>query len=175
MTVKNGTYTKVLNDLNKAGITTTPFVWTSLMIGMMSKGVEAGSRIFINSFSSLLNDNQPLPGEIIAVLTNLGMDLKEKIEKGDEDLFSMPDSSFDKKLRLQTLADLSYGFALGLTVNSEDGSLEKIKDKEMLADLATISEVAKVDIEAELDEEDLDNVLGFMIDVAQKNYALNQK
>ncbi|MGN0903002.1 MAG: hypothetical protein ACI4M9_06940, partial [Succinivibrio sp.] len=112
-------------------------------------------------------------GSLVAVLTTLGMDLKEKLENADADLFALPDDSFDKKERLQCLADLSYGFALGLTVNAKDGSLEKITDREMLGDLNTISEVAKVDIEADLDENDLDNVIEFMIDTASKNYQIN--
>ena len=44
----------------------------------------------------------------------------------------------------------------------------------MKADLNTISEVAKVDLEAELDEDDLDSVVGFMIDVAVKNFEINK-
>lgn len=175
MTVKNGLYKKVLDDLTNAGLPEGQFVWYSLMIGVLSKGVKPASRIFINIFSNLLNDGQPLPGTLIAALTNLAMDTEDKIENADEDLFAMPDDSFDKRLRLKTLADLSYGLSLGLTVSASDGSLEKITDKEALADLNTISEVAKVDEEAELDEDDLDNVVGFMIDVATKNYQINQK
>ena len=87
----------------------------------------------------------------------------------------MPDDSYEKQDRLKTLADLSYGLSLGLTVNAKDGSLEKIADREVLGDLNTISEVAKVDVEAELDEDDLDNVLEFMIDVATKNYQIHSK
>lgn len=175
MTVKNGLYNKVLKDLSESGITESHFQWYSLMIGLLAKGFEPGDRIFISVFSSLLNDGQPLPGALVANLSNLAIDAKEKIENGDADLFAMPDSSVEKKLRLQVLADLSYGFALGLTVNSKDGSLEKISDKDLLADLNTISEVSRVDIDADLDEEDLDNVLEFMIDVATKQHQINIK
>ncbi|MGN1281128.1 MAG: hypothetical protein ACI4UM_04415 [Succinivibrio sp.] len=175
MTVKNGLYKKILEDLTSAGLTDGHFVWYSLMVGALAKGVQPASRVFINIFSNLLNDAQPLPGSLVAALTNLAMDTTDRIENSDEDLFAMPDDSYDKKLRLKTLADLSYGLSLGLTVNAEDGSLEKITDREALADLNTISEVAKVDVDAELDEEDLDNVVGFMIDVAAKNYQLYQK
>ena len=175
MTVKNGLYKKILDDITKAGISENQFTWYSLMIGAMAKGVEPGSRVFMNVFSNLLNDAQPLPGSVVACLTNLGMDVKEKIEKADQDLFAMPDDSFDKKLRLQTLADLSYGLSLGLTVNKEDGSLEKTNDRDILADLATISEVSKVDVEAELDETDLDNVVEFMLDVVTRYYQIHQQ
>ena len=65
-------------------------------------------------------------------------------------------------------------FYLCVTVKDR-GSLEKISDREVLGDLNTISEVAKVDVEAELDEDDLDNVLEFMIDVATKNYQIHSK
>ena len=173
MTVKNGLYNKVLKELSESGISESHFQWYSLMIGLLAKGFEPGNRIFIKVFSSLLNDDEPLPGALVASLTNLAMDAKEKIETADADLFAMPDSSFEKKLRLQVLADLSYGFALGLTVDSKNGSLEKITDKEMLADLNTISEVSRVDTDADLDEEDLDNVLEFMIDVASKQHQIN--
>ncbi len=167
MTVKNGNYKKVLDDLTKAGVTENQFSWFSLMVGVLAKGVEPGSRIFISVFSNLLNDGQPLPGALVAALTNLAMDTKEKLENADQDLFAMPDDSY--------VADLSYGLSLGLTVNAKDGSLEKITDREVLGDLNTISEVAKVDVEAELDEDDLDNVLEFMIDVATKNYQIHSK
>ena len=156
MTVKNGNYKKVLDDLTKAGVTENQFSWFSLMVGVLAKGVEPGSRIFISVFSNLLNDGQPLPGALVATLTNLAMDTKEKLENADQDLFAMPDDSYEKQDRLKTLADLSYGLSLGLTVNAKDGSLEKISDREVLGDLNTISEVAKVDVEAELDEDDLD-------------------
>lgn len=175
MTIKKGSYEKILKDLNDAGVSENPFTWYSLMLGVLAKGVEPGNRIFLNIFSSLLNDNQPLPGALVATLTNMALDCKEKIENADQDLFALPDDSFEKKLRLQTLADLSYGLSLGLTVNPEDGSLEKITDREALADLNTISEVSRVDTEAELDEEDLDNVIEFMIDVTTKNYQIHQK
>ena len=118
MTVKNGNYKKVLDDLTKAGVTENQFSWFSLMVGVLAKGVEPGSRIFISVFSNLLNDGQPLPGALVAALTNLAMDTKEKLENADEDLFAMPDDSYEKQDRLKTLADLSYGLSLGLTVNA---------------------------------------------------------
>ena len=62
-----------------------------------------------------------------------------------------------------------------MTVSKEDGSLEKVSSEEALADLNTISEVSKVDIEAELDEDDLNSVIEFMVDVAIKNYQLFSK
>ena len=102
------------------------------------------------------------------------MDIVEKLKGNSEDLFAFPNDKVEKKQRLQTLADLSYGLSLGLTVDAEDGSLENITDYEMKADLNTISEVAKVDLEAELDEDDLDSVVGFMIDVAVKNFEINK-
>ena len=107
-------------------------------------------------------------------MTNLAMDSESKLENADEDLLAMPDSSVDKKTRLQVLADLSYGLTLGLSINATDGTMEKIKDKDLLADLATISEVSRVDTDAELDEEDLKNVLEFMLDVLTKTYQKNQ-
>lgn len=175
MTVKQGAYAKVLKDLQSCGIQENPFSWFALMIGLVAKGVEPGSRVFINVFSNLLNDSQSLPGAVVATLTNLGLEAKDQIEEASNDLFAFPDESFDKKLRLKVLADLSYGLALGLTVNKEDGSLEKVSSHEALADLNTISEVSKVDIEAELDEDDLDSVIEFMIDVVVKNYQLFAK
>lgn len=50
MTVKNGNYKKVLDDLTKAGVTENQFSWFSLMVGVLAKGVEPGSRIFISVF-----------------------------------------------------------------------------------------------------------------------------
>ena len=114
-------------------------------------------------------------GAVVATLTNLGLDIKDKLDNASQDLFCFPDSSVDKKQRLQVLADLSYGLSLGLTVSKEDGSLEKVSSEEALADLNTISEVSKVDIEAELDEDDLNSVIEFMVDVAIKNYQLFSK
>ncbi|MGN0902455.1 MAG: hypothetical protein ACI4M9_04145, partial [Succinivibrio sp.] len=93
MTVRNGAYKKVKTDLESAGIKESQFVWYSLLIGIMAKGIEPGNRIFMNVFSQLLNDGQPLPGSLVAVLTTLGMDLKEKLENADADLFAPPDDS----------------------------------------------------------------------------------
>lgn len=174
MTLQNSSYEKIQKELTGAGIVEQPFAWYALMIGVISKGMEPGSRVYNSVFSSLLNDGQPLSGSIIAVLTNQGMDIVEKLKGNSEDLFAFPNDKVEKKQRLQTLADLSYGLSLGLTVDPEDGSLENITDYEMKADLNTISEVAKVDLEAELDEDDLDSVVGFMIDVAVKNFEINK-
>ena len=149
MTLQNSSYEKIQKELTGAGIVEQPFAWYALMIGVISKGMEA-------------------------VLTNQGMDIVEKLKGNSEDLFAFPNDKVEKKQRLQTLADLSYGLSLGLTVDAEDGSLENITDYEMKADLNTISEVAKVDLEAELDEDDLDSVVGFMIDVAVKNFEINK-
>lgn len=175
MSTQNSNYEKVLKELTQSGITETPFSWFALAIGIIAKGVEPGSRIYNNVFSNLLNDNHPLPGAVVATLTNLGLDIKDKLDNASQDLFCFPDSSVDKKQRLQVLADLSYGLSLGLTVSKEDGSLEKVSSEEALADLNTISEVSKVDIEAELDEDDLNSVIEFMVDVAIKNYQLFSK
>ena len=38
-----------------------------------------------------------LPGALVATLTNLAMDTKEKLENADEDLFAMPDDSYEKQ------------------------------------------------------------------------------
>ena len=176
MTVKKGLYDKVLKDLNSAGISENPFQWYALVIGVMSRGMESSGRILIQTLSNLLNDGEPLPGTIVATMTNLAMDLEDRLENADSDLFAMPDDSYDNSLRLKVLADICYGLSLGLTVNAQSGALEeKIKDTKLLEDLNTISEIARVDPESELDEEDLDNVLEFLIDVASRNYQLNQK
>ena len=109
MSTQNSNYEKVLKELTQSGITETPFSWFALAIGIIAKGVEPGSRIYNNVFSNLLNDNQPLPGAVVATLTNLGLDIKDKLDNASQDLFCFPDSSVDKKQRLQVLADLSYG------------------------------------------------------------------
>ena len=57
--------------------------------------------------------------------------------------------------------------------DSEEGT-KPTNSNNMLADLATISEVSRVDTDAELDEEDLKNVLEFMLDVLTKTYQKNQ-
>lgn len=167
-------YSKVKSDLTEAGINDGHFQWYALMLGAMAKGITPGNRVFNSIFSNLLNDGEPLPGAVVAAMTNLAMDSESKLENADEELFAMPDSSVDKKTRLQVLADLSYGLTLGLSINATDGTMEKIKDKDLLADLATISEVSRVDTDAELDEEDLKNVLEFMLDVLTKTYQKNQ-
>lgn len=163
-------YSKVKSDLSEAGINDGHFQWYALMLGALGKGITPGNRIFNSIFSNLLNDGEPLPGAVVAAMTNLAMDLEPKIENADEDLFAMPAPSIEKKVRLQVLADLAYGLSLGLSINAEDGTMEKIKDKELLSDLATISEVSRVDTEADLDEDDLKNVLEFMLDVLSKTY-----
>ncbi len=167
-------YNKVLSDLTQAGINEGHFQWYSLMLGALAKGVEPGNRIFNSIFSNLLNDGEPLPGAVVAALTNLAMDSQSKIENADEDLFAMPDQSVEKQTRLKVLADLSYGLSLGLSINADDGSLEKIKDKELLSNLATISEVSRVDVDADLEEEDLKYVVEFMLDVLTKTYQKHQ-
>lgn len=72
MSTQNSNYEKVLKELTQSGITEAPFSWFALAIGIIAKGVEPGSRIYNNVFSNLLNDNQPLPGAVVATLTNLG-------------------------------------------------------------------------------------------------------
>lgn len=95
MTVKNGNYKKVLDDLTKAGVTENQFSWFSLMVGVLLKALNQVG-VFISVFSNLLNDGQPLPGALVATLTNLAMDNKEKLENADQDLFAMPDDSYEK-------------------------------------------------------------------------------
>ncbi len=175
MVIKTGSYAKVLKELTESGISENQFQWYALMIGAMAKGVSAGSRVFMNIFSEILNAGEPLPGSVVAALTNLAMDSEEKLSNADGDLFAMPDSSVDKKIRLGVLSDLAYGLSLGLSISAQSGKPEKITDKELLKDLNTLSEISRVDTEDELEEEDLDSVLEFMIDTASKNYQIYSK
>ena len=92
MSTQNSNYEKVLKELTQSGITETPFSWFALAIGIIAKGVEPGSRIYNNVFSNLLNDNQPLPGAVVATLTNLGLDIKDKLDNASQDLFCFPDT-----------------------------------------------------------------------------------
>ena len=45
MTLQNSSYEKIQKELTGAGIVEQPFAWYALMIGVISKGMEPGSRV----------------------------------------------------------------------------------------------------------------------------------
>ena len=82
-------YSKVKSDLTEAGINDGHFQWYALMLGAMAKGITPGNRVFNSIFSNLLNDGEPLPGAVVAAMTNLAMDSESKLENADEELLTI--------------------------------------------------------------------------------------
>ena len=75
----------------------------------------------------------------------------------------LPDANTAGRLRLQALADLVSGLELGLSCDKHTGGMQsKISDSELLEVLKTFNEISQVDLEADFDEDSLQEVTAYV-------------
>lgn len=141
-----------------------PAVWQGVILGLTARALSPEDRKLRDLCAQVLNDGQPLPGTLSALVTELALDAKDGFKK-DELMVILPT---DKTALLTALSQLCYGLTLGLSLRLEpgsDGSLFiKVKDPHILDFLHTLQELQRVDEDSELDKEALDTVLNYLED-----------
>ncbi len=165
-------YKQVIGELSQAGINENHYQWYGFILGLLCRKYDPSSRMFLAFCAKVMNDDEPLPGVLVAYLTNYALDCERNLKnKADaKTLFALPDNTCKKEERLNVLSDLAYGLSLGLVADSEGTLTHKITDQDLLDDLHTLSAIAQVDPNEDLAEEDLDEVLNFMRDATFKAY-----
>ena len=142
-----------------------PSVWQGLILGLCACGLNAAGRELRDAAASVLNDAQPLPGALIAVVTELALDAEDGFKRQDLPLLLPAGSA---PARLTGLADLCYGLTLGLSLpkgQAQAGTheaLQKINDPQLYDLLKTLQQLQNVDESADLDEADFSAVLSFI-------------
>ncbi len=165
-------YKQVIRELSEAGITENHFQWYGFVLGLLCRRFDPSSRIFLAISAKIMNDDEPLPGMLVAYLTNYALDCQRNLKNKSSasELFAMPSQDEPKEARLSFLADLAYGLSLGL-VASQDGSIShKISDPELLDGLHTLSAISQVDPKEDLAEEDLQEVIEYIRTLALNTY-----
>ena len=124
--------------------------------------VYVSSNVAANrQLTELLNDSNPLPGEIIALITSFAIDAEERLKNGKVPELMLPPSDDKPQARLYALAQSAYGLSLGLSCDLK--GFDDIKDKDLKDDLKTLIQIGKLDTESEeLDEDDFKSVKDFM-------------
>ncbi len=165
-------YKQVIRELSEAGITENHFQWYGFVLGLLCRRFDPSSRIFLAISAKIMNDDEPLPGMLVAYLTNYALDCQRNLKNKSSasELFAMPSQEEPKEDRLVFLADLAYGLSLGL-VASQDGSIShKISNPELLEGLHTLSAISQVDPQEDLAEEDLQEVIEYIRTLALNTY-----
>ena len=165
-------YSKLIQDLKDASICDTPYQWFGFTLGLVARGVDPGARDFLSLCSMILNDNEPLPGNTVAALTNIALDCQRNLKNksSQETLLVFPDSKVSKNERLKVLSDLAYGLSLGLSADGQNGILHKIEDPDLLDGLHTLSAISDVDPNEDLAEDDLSEVLTYIYNLVLNSY-----
>ena len=143
-----------------------PAVWQGLILGLCAKGLTADSRLLRSEAAQVLNDGQPLPGALIAVITELSLDAEDGYKKNDLPVL-LPDSP--ASLRLKAFSDRCYGLTLGLSLDPKSLGQhqlvsQKIGDPALLDFLRTLQQLQQVDENSELSEDDFSTVLSYLED-----------
>lgn len=154
----------VIKALNSAGVSEDHYQWYGFLIALLAKGFEPGDQALSKMVAELLNGGEALPGKMIAYLASEGLTLKEKLSKRDAGIFQFPGASENKVLRLTALADLATGLSLGLSCDPKEGVLKQLPRGDLTDFVQSLGEIARVDPEDDLDEDDLKSVLDYMRD-----------
>lgn len=160
----NASATPVIKALSSAGVSEDHYQWYGFLTALLAKGFEPGDQALSKMVAELLNGGGALPGKMIAYLASEGLTLKEKLSKHDAGIFQFPGSAEDKVLRLTALADLASGLSLGLGCDPKEGVLKQLPKGELTDFVQSLGEIARVDPEDDLNEDDLASVLDYMRD-----------
>lgn len=164
MQINNQRFHDIENKFKALQCDDSPAVWQGLILGLTARALSPEDRKLRTLCAQVLNDGQPLPGTLSALVTELALDAKAGFNK-DELSVILPS---DESALLTALSQLCYGLTLGLSLRlekSSDGSLFiKVKDPHILDFLHTLQELQRVDEESELDKEALDTVLNYLED-----------
>ncbi len=176
MQILSKRYAELSAELQRQQAADGPAVWQGLVLGLCARGLTADQRALRDSCAAILNDAQPLPGALIAVITELSLDAQDGLEKNNVPLLQPAGSSAE---RLQALADLCYGLILGLAFDPKSSGTsrptQKVASPKRLELLRTLQQLQQVDPSGELDEDDLNEVLSFIESELLREYQRSVK
>ena len=154
-------YKETAQIFKRYGIHDDPALWQAFTLGLTAKGFIPGDRLLTLKVCELLNDSNPLPGEIIALITGFAIDAEEMLKNGHTPKLMLPSSDEKPQARLYALAQSAYGLSLGLSCDLK--GFDDITDKDLKDDLKTLIQIGKLDTDSdELDEDDFKSVKDFM-------------
>ena len=90
-------YKETAQIFKRYGIHDDPALWQAFTLGLTAKGFIPGDRVLTLKVCELLNDSNPLPGEIIALITGFAIDAEEMLKNGHTPKLMLPSS--DESLR----------------------------------------------------------------------------
>lgn len=156
-------YAEYSSLLRNEGSDDLPTVYQGLIYALIANGYDAGSRELRTKVASLLNGGEGLPGSMIAMLTDLAVDAGEALKQGKPQ-FLMPG---EQKDRLQALAGLAYGTALGLPFKADGTTFE---DHSLMEEVMTLNDIGRVDDEGDFSEEDFKVIVDYIATALTKAY-----
>ena len=123
MDEKKSAFNTLRAALRKAGVMEEEYHWAGLVEGMLCRGFDPSDRAIVKTASELLNGSEALPGVLVAELTSMGFDFKDRLDRADDELVPMPTKEDGAQLRLQTLSDFCHAHA-GALVQPAVGDAE---------------------------------------------------
>ena len=161
---KNELYQKIHKSFAAAGFEESIACLQGFVLGLISRGHSSSDPKSLELTVNILNGGTRFSGTGIATFTTMAIELERELENEKLSLF-IPgkDESSPKKL-LQAIADLAYGFNLGLCCESRPvaGSIVQedypLRNTMLNENVEMLNEIANVDTECELDDESVEVV-----------------
>lgn len=161
------------------------------ILGLLAQGFDSADRKILKLTQDILNDGITLSGKGVAVFTTLLLELERELKDNKIQLFlPQKDDQVKPQERLRALGAIAYGALLGLTIPQQALPFNVIADPEQSKamrtrgkitpkeheQLETLEQIAKVDPNSDLDEEDYDLIateIGAIITEIYTNHHLH--
>lgn len=179
---QNSVYLKLKDSFKKDYFEESLACYQGFVLGLLAQGFTSSNRDILKHTFEIFNDNQPLPGEGIAIYTTLLIEMERQLNEGKVQFFIPTaqdrEPSQSKKdfnvIRLDSLSDLAYGITLaynfkvdGIIKQSELTPIEK-------EELEVLSNIVQVDPKSKLDEDDISSVTEYILDTLYRRAKLNK-
>ena len=152
--------------LQAEGSADTPSVYQGFILGLAVNHFPCADKVMRKKIQDFLNGGEPLPGSLIAMITDLAVDAENDLKQGKLN-FLLPESEHDK---LSALSGLAYGLSMALPFKV-DGTTHK--SAEVMDAVMTLSDIGKVDEEGDFSSDDFQVILDFIAQTLLKIYKQN--
>lgn len=177
----NELYHKVVPGFKTAPFEESPAVTQGFLLGLIARGRGSSDSQALKITTEILNGGTALSGSGIALFTTMMIELERELKNNKLKLFVPSAAEESGKRRLSLLAEVCYGFNLGMCCenNPTVGSIvetDYVQNNGMLKDdLEFIAQVAELDPDSDCDEEDFELVYEKTIETIVEIFSLFHK
>ena len=178
----NQLYQKISNSFNGAGFEENIATTQGFILGVICRGHGASDNKALTLTCEILNGGNAIGGSGIALFTTMLIELERQLKDQNVELFiPTKKEQAQKSVRLQTAADIAYGFMLGLCCegNPVAGSIvdsDYVEKNANLKDYMKFIDFFKeIDVNDDFSEDDFNDVVENLHSMIQEIYTLLNK